>query len=378
VTITPFSSLREYFDAQASGDIVDAYTRLLVTAPTRPGKVNPAESEATEVLSYDTRPWLSRYLIGLHSSTNLSFKVTAGSFTATVPVATIDHVSTAADGENFTRVVYYRSENFPLFHVKRDGTSNIVSLRSSVRVSRQVQSGAAGAALSVAQNVIRLVAPQASVLTTLSAQSENNRATALDSAINKLFATNLEEDQSAEGDIRLWGQGTTVEFRIPRSEGDLSNPITVGTWTVSFDTPRPSIFSDIAICGTPKKKDDGTTEGQSTRCASTFGEAAKQAQSEAKPSDVLAFKLTGEPTDLDTMATYVKKQDWYTAGVKALSGKTIDSVAIATFCSSAKSSMASLDLNSIDQGIVLHAIIWSLSLTDDVSAAVTKEPKCGL
>jgi len=69
----------------------------------------------------------------------------------------------------------------------------------------------------------------------------------LDSAINKLFASNLEEDQSAEGDIRYWGNGLTVEFKIPRSEGSLSDPVTIGTWTVTFDSPRPSIFSDIQL-----------------------------------------------------------------------------------------------------------------------------------
>lgn len=363
--ITPFSQIKESFDGTAKDYLSNSYTRLLVTS-----ELDKTTDNGTVVeLPYVGRWWLSRFLVGRHSSTNLSIKVTVGAFTTTVPVATVDHISTAGDGESFTRIVYHRSEDFPLFLVKRDGTNDIVSVRSSVRVSDQLQSGAAGTALSVTQSAIRLVAPQASVLTKLSQQTAKDKATALDAAINKLFATNLDEEQWADNDILFWGKGASIAFSIPYSEGHTVKPVAVGTWTVKFESPRPSIFSDTFIC---ESDDQGKTK---KRCDITFEKAASIAEGEINPADVLAFKLTEGATELGTVDAYVKKQDWYIAGVKAFVSTPKESD-VASFCASVRNAVAALDLNSVDQGIITHVLVSTLATTSDAKKVVSGVPTC--
>jgi hypothetical protein len=369
--ITPFSLIQQDFEGTAKDYFSNAYTRLLVVSPVeRAGTTRGATASADEQeLPYQKRWWLTRFLMGRHSSTNLSIKVSVGSFTATVPIATIDHISNAGDGENFTRIVYHRAEDFPLFLVKRDGTSDIVSIRSSVRVSDQLQSGAAGTALSVTQSAIQLVAPQAAVLTTLTKQSSKDKATALDAAINKLFSTNLDEEQWADGHILFWGGGASIRFSIPYPEGNLVKPIPMGTWTVAFESPRPSIFSDIFIC------ESDTQRATRQRCEATFDLAAARVEAEVNTPDVFSFNLTEGSTDLGTVEAYVKKQDWYTAGIKAFAG-TPDASNVMSFCSAARNAIASLELNSVDQGIITHALASSLATTSAAKTLVTNERQC--
>lgn len=353
VNITPFSQLTQAYvqDNVPSIAYPAAYTRLRIDGVVPTG--NDASSAAQ--FPYERRNWFSRWLFGRHTSTNLTVKVSAGSFTATVPLVTIDHASNKSDGESFSRIVYHQAENFPLFLVKRDGSNGIISVRAAVKVSDLVQSGAAGAALQVAQTVARTVAPTTSVLTTLTTQDANNVAAALDAAVNKLFSASVDEEQWTDSDIRLWGDGAAVKFFIPRSEGDLTGPQwTVGVWTVTFANPRPSAFSDIEVCF------DADHVGPN-RCRPSFKAAAVAAEAEVGAADVLAFRLTNTAGGLGTVESFIKNQDWYTSALKAFAAQPTDDDAVA-FCRAIKTSVAGLDLNDVDQGLVAHAVVTGMPL----------------
>lgn len=347
VNITPFSALTAGFANQPSIALPDAYTRVVVSN-TAIAQGGPGASE----LPYVQRNWFKRFFVGKHTSTNLTIKVSAGAFTATIPLVSIDHVSTKSDGESFTRIIYHQAENYPLFLVRRDGSNDVIAVRTTVKISDQVQSGAAGAALQVAQNVARTVAPQATVVTTLSAQSTKNVATAIDDAVNKLFAASVDEEQWTDNDVRFWGSGIQIDFYIPGTEGKLqSTPVKVGTWTLRFANPRPSVFSDIEVCS-----GDATT-----RCKADFKAAAQAAQAEVSPTDVLQFELTNSTGDLGTVSAYLKKQDWYTTALQAFSGTPTAADAV-KFCQSIKSTISGIGLNSVDQGIVANAVVKGLPL----------------
>jgi hypothetical protein len=365
--ITPFSDLSPPVSWQSipTTPYSDAYTRLLITSVT--GGSGPS---APQTLNYNQRNWFQRFFLGIHSSTNLTVKVSAGSYTATVPLVSIDHVSTKSDGEVFNRILYQQAENYPLFLVKGDGSNEIVSLKATVKISDQIQSGVAGAALQVAQTAIKNVAPQTAVLTALSQKGADNKANALDAAVDKLFAASVDEEQWSDGDIRAWKEGVTITFRIPTSDGSLEpNPIPVGTWTVHFAPPRPSIFLDVDLC--PKSHSAAVGD----RCASSMQAAAEAAEQEAQPTDVLQFQLLDSGNSLGTVETYIKKQDWYTNGIRQFAGKPTQPQA-ADFCRSLKSSVAALNLNSVDQGIIAHAAVAAMSIPDPGYQLLRKESQC--
>jgi hypothetical protein len=387
ISITPFSDLTQDFEHphKPSDKYSGAYTRLRIVAKHKSdvdkGKSTTPPQKTTQ-LPYLQRNWLRRFFVGLHTSTNFTIKVSAGAYTATVPLVTIDHVSTKTDGESFTRIVYHQAENYPLFLIKRDGSNGIISIKATVKISNQVSSGAAGAALEIAQSVIKEVAPQSTVLTTLTQQSATNKANAIDTAVNKLFASSVDEEQWTDSDVRLWKNGVSIKFAIPSVEGvwdgEHSGSLnTLGTWTVHFANPRPSIFSDIDICAESEAK-LAKQQKSDIRCRLSFDEAAAEVEAEIHPTDVLAFKLIDGGNELGSIDAFIKKQDWYTTAIKAFSSTTpAPSASTATdFCRSIKSSMASLNLNYIDQGIIAHSAVAAMAIPDAGYALLKDEPEC--
>jgi hypothetical protein len=380
VSITPFSDAQlDYAPADGipQSQLPGTYTRLLITSVTASPQ---GSSQPAPYYRYKPRNFIRRWLWGEHTSTNLTAKIAIGSFQATVPLATIDHVSTKTEGENFSRVVYHQVENYPLFLVKSDGSNGIVSVKSAVKMNSQVQSGLAGAALEVAQGVAREVAPQSAVLTTLTAQSSKNVATAIDSAVNKLFASTLDEEQWSDSDIRFWQKGVTITFRIPKKEGHVDGrghledwTDTVGTWTVKFANARPSIFSDIEVC--PTSPDNSAAAVETLRCRPSYAEAAKAVEQAVQPSDVLTFNLSNSTAGIGTVGAYIKQQSWYLTAVKAFAGAPTAPQA-ADFCRSIKSSMASLDLNAIDQSIIAFAQASVMEVSGGDAQLLSKQPDC--
>ncbi len=202
---------------------------------------------------------------------------------------------------------------------------------------------------------------------------QNNKANAIDTAVNKLFAASVDEEQWSDSDVRLWNTGVSITFKIPPSDGKLqekqgsSTLHPVGTWIIRFASPRPSVFANIDIC-----TDGGAAQ---KACKTSFDDAAKAAEAAIQPADVLEFKLSDNGNDLGTVEAYIKKQEWYTTALKAFSG-TPKAPDAALFCRSLKDSVASLDLNSVDQGIIAYAAVAGLSIPDAGYKLLKAEKLC--
>ncbi len=375
VKLTPFTTIQTSLNDTAQPTFSDAYTRLIITSDNASG-ITPASTpdKNPSTFAYQSRTILGRFFFGVHYSINLSAKVTAGTFAATVPLVTMDHVSNSSVGEQFTRVVYHSAENYPLFLVKRDGTNGIVSIQFTVKATDLYQTNIAGI-LETAQSVAKAVAPQSAVMTTLTQSATKDLANALDKTISQLLATSIDEEQWYDDDIRYWHPldraaptGVAVTFQIPASEGSWTDTpvLTVGRWSVSFADPRPSIFSDIQICQ------------NGPRCAPTFAEAAKIAQSEVKPEEVLSYQLVSNAQSLGTVQAYLKQLDWFSAALTKFAKAAPSDDDVDDFCRSIKSAIASLNLNAVDAGIVTAAVRNGTPLLGGTAVdKMSKRPACG-
>lgn len=385
--ITPLTALSTSFrgPADAAEEYSDAYTRLIITSQTpertsvgggadSPLASPPPTAQNTSQYAYQVRNPVARYFWGARHTVNLTVAVSAGSFTATVPLVTLDHVSDRANGEKFDRTVVHTAEQFPLLLVKGDGSNNIASAHFQVKTADSVTSNVAATALQLAQNAARAASPQSAVVTSLTEQRTRDVAASIDSAVNQLFTNSLSEAQWLDNDIRRWSNGVMVSFRMPADEGDWRHPDQiVGNWFVTFEKPRPSVFSDVLICSDQVRARPA--------CAPDFAKAARQAEKDAaaNAAAVLEFQLVAGTQSLGTVAADLQHQTWWTPALTGFAkGRgSVQAIEVAGFCQNIKMAVAALNLNKVDGGIVANAVRLGLPLPDGVAQAMLHSQACG-
>lgn len=360
VHITPLSDYEdEWAQGSAEGsDFSDAYTRLMILS-----KVNSSSDingNSTELLDYEGRLWISRMLVERNYSINLTAKVSAGSFEATVPLATISHQS-GSQGEKWSRTVHHTRQNFPLFLVPASGSASTPTLRIMVNGDRNYSSGAASTAVQVAFNAAQLTGQPSRVVTALSANSVRDQAHAMDQAISKLFGTGLSEEHWSDRDLRYWStddkhlpRGARVTFKIPSKVKDWnSTKLTVGEWTITFDYPRPSVFADWRIC--PKAQN-------LPRCAPSRMIAQNKILSEINTGEVLNFTVAPGTQGIGTIRAYLAQKDWFTLSQSALADSVRGTIAASSMCRMIINEMTGIGLNSFDANIVVWAVVKGMPI----------------
>lgn len=358
VNLTPLSTYDDEWNKHtpAGASFSGAYTRLLIMSQL---PANGEGESATEVLRYKERWWLRRALFGKEFSINLTAKVIVGGFESTVPLATIGHQSNS-DGEQWSRVIHHSKANFPLFLVKADGSASVPVIKLSVNGTKSYTSRGAAAAVQVALGVARGTGQVASVVTRLSEQSTKDRARVVDEAISKLFASGVTEEHWTDRDLRAWSvdsnnrpRGVLVTFSIPGDEQDWnSEPLKVGSWTITFDHPRPSIFSDWRICSTDTLP----------RCAKNRSDAEKNVHREINSGQVLNYSLVNDNQGLGTIRAFISQQDWYISAQAELANSNTASATAASLCKRITNEITGLGLNGFDAAIVLWAVVNGMPL----------------
>jgi len=364
VNITPLSSYTDEwgYDGAAGGDFSDAYTRLLILSDI-PASNGLDDAELLDVMSYEKRGWLARYFVGRDFSINLTANITVGGFESTVPLATVGHVSDS-NGEQWSRVIHHAKANFPLFLVRADGSSSVPVVKLSVNGTQSYASRGAASAVQVALGVARATAGPTSVITRLSEQSTKDKARAVDDAISKLFSSGVTEEHWTDRDLRFWKvasnnrpQGVRIIFNIPSDVSKWNSKSNeVGSWVVTFDHPRPSIFSDWRIC-------PGVTF---PRCATDRPGAEKAVHKEIDIGQVLNYKLTNDTQGLGSIKAVLSQQDWYTSAQVELAKKGGEGTAATSFCKRVINEVAGLGLNGLDAKIVLWAVVKGMPLPNDI------------
>lgn len=336
-----------------------SYTRLLIYSSI--AAVSGDKNANIKPLPYSERWWLSRALVGKDFSINLTAKVSVGDYETTVPMATVGHQSNS-EGEQWSRVLHYSKSNFPLFLVKSDGSASVPVIKISVNGTKSYTSRGAAAALQIALGVSNATTLPAPVVTKLTEQATKDKARSIDDAISKLFASGIAEEHWTDRDLRTWTisdkkipQGVQLSFSIPSDEDDWnSNAMPVGSWVITFDYPRPSIFSDWKVCG-----DDSIP-----RCKKDRASAEKAVHAEIDASQVLNYNLLNNDKGLGTIRAFLAQQDWYLSAQSELvnqNGKSAE-MSAASFCRKIKNEISGVGLNGFDADIVVWAVYRGMPL----------------
>jgi hypothetical protein len=329
------------------------------------GKDTVSESED---LPYNSRYFLTRLFWGSKFDINLSAKIKVGDYEATAPLLSISHQSNR-DGELWARSIKHKLLNFPLFLVKEDGESSIPDVRITLAGSKEYTSNMAATALQVSLAAIKQVAPEATVLTKLTEQSSKDTARAIDGAIGKLFTSGINEEHVSDFDLREWNsnKGMQVELKLPFKEKAWDKDLRpVGNWTISFDEPRPSIFSDWRIC----EKED-----LEILCMDERGKALNKVHNAINSGEVLNYSLVKNGNGLGTIRAYITQQDWYLTTLSSLKGKGSeddDKKAVDNLCRNIINAITGLGLNGDDAEIVVWAVIKGLPRANNMSVDTYK------
>lgn len=370
INITPLSDYKDEwsFDTPAPENVSfsNSYTRLLIYSDIY--AANGLEKGNTTPLKYQPRTWWKRAMVGRVFSINLTANVSVGDFETTVPLATVGHESNS-EGEKWNRVIHHSKSNFPLFLVKNDGSASVPVVKISVNGTKSYSSRGAAAALQVALGVANATTQSASVVTRLSEESTRDKARAIDDAISQLFASGITEEHWTDRDLRMWQvgesmapNGVKVGFSIPKDDQDWnSETLSVGIWTITFDYPRPSIFSDWRVC----------PNNTISRCTTSRSEAESMIWTDINASEVLNYVLVNNDPSLGTIRAFISQQDWYLSSQTALAklegtvNPTTSEMNKSTanaFCRRIANEITGIGLNGFDANIVVWAIIEGMPM----------------
>ena len=325
---------------------------------------------------------IRRYAWGYKRDVSLTAKIRIGEYESTTPLIVLSHQSDK-DGQYWCRSVSQMLLDFPLFLVKNDGSASIPDIRFSLVGNKDRQSNMAAIGLLAVTTAVQQVNPSARVLTKLTEQSTKDTSLAVDEAIGKLFSSGIKEEHVTDCDFRTWDSknGIVVELRIPKDEDgdwDTSDLRSVGKWIVSFDEPRPSIFSNMRI----------SMNGD--LCSHDRPTALKEVCKEVKkdPGRVLNYTLVKSGNGLGTIRAYLSQQKWFVSLLTAFKtpapGSTqtekdamsaVNVKTAETLCRNINDDITALGLNGDDAKIVIWATATALPDTVVVDSGAFKSDK---
>lgn len=227
----------------------------------------------------------------------------------------------------------------PAFHIKVAG-------------SKAYTSNMVGKSLDLLVAGLTEVSPDAGVLSSLTADASKNRSKAIDTAIGLLFSNGMSEEHVVHRDFLNWTEtgGIVVGLQLPATESSswASQLTPVGSWTITFEAPRPSIFSDWKICPT----------NADIRCAPTRAAALAAVRKEITARQVLKYSLLADNRELATMENLVTRNPWYVPAAGAYSDDAVKDAAVADgVCTEIQNIVITLGLNNDDADIVTWAFI---------------------
>lgn len=362
--VTPMTVYSDLDNSASKVSFAGAYTRLLITS------VLPESSEKDQTMGYPPGKWYHNIVISQQYDINLSAKLKVGEYEETVPLVTLSRTSDK-NGDSWLRDLTHDRRNFPWFLVHEGADASVPRVTVEFSGAKTIGSGVAGNALQIALAGIKMVAPEATVVTRLSTNTAKDKAAAIDQILGKLFSNKLNERHTSERDLSKWKPtgGLVVQVGVPYQDaawdGDLR---TIGKWTITFASPRASIFSDWSICG---------AEDEGYRCKTTLAAAAAEVRKAVDTGAVLAHPLLKTSAGDLSIRDYLLQQSWFSSAEAAMSGsEPLDRWHAEGLCRNTADAMLKLGLNAIDAQLIVKAVIQGIQHSKSIHSTAWSGPTC--
>jgi hypothetical protein len=391
--ITQYEELSPFWkQTNGDGDIyLDAYTSLIITSPDHDVQIcedgipcevedylmNSGAGETPTLRPYLSRNWFQRIWNDVVISTSLTFELTTPDYSTTVPLAIMEYSSSRETGDQWYRMVAIRREAFPLFLIKQNGQNSKAGFKFNVHKSQQSKSNA-GQLLKTTIDTLSTVSPQLTVVTSLNKHFTESSKEAIDKTLSSNFNKSITEDLVRDVSLMEISHGSNiqVEFGNQTTDKDFVDtyPKTIGRWQITFDYPRPSVFSAFRICPQPESKSSKkkTIFTYKNGCRKNRSEAEKAVLESVKASEILNFSLAFGSDDVrnfGTINSFLRQQDWFAEFLELDKNAVVQSVD--KLCKNIRNSIVGVNLNSFDADLVVYAVIANMPFKMDTSNALT-------
>ncbi|MGO2129287.1 MAG: hypothetical protein ACTH4U_11140 [Pseudoalteromonas prydzensis] len=354
--VLQFTNVEEIKEETASTIPMNGlYTRLKILPIYSKNDCNNDNCASTPY-PYSQRSGFARFFINKKVSINANIIFSAGNYKSTIPLTTIENISTWSEGNSWLRSLTYSNTHEPLFLVPNGTTSASTTFRLQSVEENAPQSSAI---LGLAVNAIDLVAPTAGILTSINQNDFKAKAAAIDSTLKGVFSKDLKEDVTFSINLANWSDERKyyAQLELPlEGEGwDSPKRGIIGKWEIAAEAPKPSIFYDIHICPDGKKLGlicEPNTDKAVSAVFTRFKAAPKYAEVLGKP---LGAKDTDEFTSVKSIVIQLPEVSKLQSSeyIKSLDQEKLTNINAA--CAAIANKMHTIGLSQFDSQLV----IWS-------------------
>lgn len=331
----------------------ESYTRLVIKTIHDPNGQD---------LQNNRRGRVRRFLSSLDIIFEASLATETGRFKDVTPLIYRRYESSRKAGENFTRELTFDEQEYPLFLVTGDPTSQIARFTFDARFDRKPSTDAAQLSLGFLSAALKAVSPGSAVVTSLTSESADKVAAKVDESVGKFFAQSVSEKSRFDIDLYDFKPMVVTVYGSTTEDTSFRKPdLILGQWLITFAPARPSIFSSVECV-----PDQNTGACDAARKSAAFTDAV------ARPNAVLAFALIDKVGSSGTVLSYLKQQEWWASDLAELPTNNKH----AAFCRKIRGTMGEIGLSDIDGRIIANAVAQSGVVSDGIKAKMLAAPDC--
>jgi len=348
----------EYY---TDNEFYDKYTRVFIV-PEEDLAVSQSEDGYKEPRSYDSesRSWLKRWLLGRTVSQAFvaTFSLNNGETKFSSELFSLSFDSNNVEGEAWATSQSLNSIVSPYFKV---GAGDTLGMKTTLNLSENNKSEVSANVVSALSTAAAAIAPQSSLVTTLSSERISKASSFLDDNVSALFDRSISESLKTDIQLEKYCQHEGFIAEITLIVPDVKNikksdnTSKVGTWRVYLESPIDSIFTKTFINNLSCENGTQISSPDFTRLQS---------------GDILEFKIADDLTIYDFVFSRLELTDIIkVVNEKSKSAGSVEAKEAArSICARVERRLPELGLNTFDTA----ATLWAVANSDQFSETSRK------
>lgn len=350
--------------------------------------IAPVKGQTAKERRYhaEARNWFKRFFLGKAVTRLFTVKatLTRPAVTLNTVLASITHSSNKKEGEAWTSDFNSQRQITPFFRIDPDSNANI---EAALRLTASYDSAITANALDVVKRAVQLVAPKASLITSLNEERFDQAAQFADGAISSLLQEAITERANNDFAMSEWAGCTLASIELwspmrnditPMAKEPDEDRVYLGTWTLRASPVMLSIFAGQqwpAGAAVTRLNLLAKSDGGAKPCVGEPIKTACDAFRDLEPQRVMAFQVDANLTVAQALAA-----DTGIIAAKDTLLKAADNdqpAAAATLCALVADKGTALGFNRFDTAAIVWAYVrYAFPGAGKAGAVIGKPENC--